>query len=344
MYKFLVFFLIIVKVGYSQDPHFTQYYSSQLLINPALTGFFNGDYRVSSCYRNQWPNIQYPYTTGVISVDANILKGVIKDGDIMGLGFTTLFDNSNNGGLKYNFISGSFSFHKLLDPNGIQRIGVGAMATYNTKLLDYNKFVFSQQITPQGFDSNLPTGEKINGFSTNYVDYSVGILYSAITDYSSFYCGASMYRFNQPTESFNGPVHVIKPKYVGNIGGFFEVNENNKLFLSAAYMSSEYSNDLIFGTAFSKSLAANYEDNYNLIIGGWYRYKDAVSPYLGIEYKNYRAGISYDINVSKLQTATNLRGGFELSFSYIFTRDPDENVRKQSLCPKGPSQLRWFGY
>ncbi len=341
---------------FSQDPHYTQYYAAPMLMNPALTGFFNGDVRASACYRSQWPSIQYPYTTGTFSVDANMLKRILKEGDVMGIGFTGLFDKSNNGGLKSNSISASFAYHKLLDPFGVNRLSIGAMATYNTRLLDYSKFVFGQQLTPLGFDHNLPTGEPINGFTSNYVDYSVGIVYSAITEESSFYCGTSIYHFNKPTESFNGPVHKIKARIVANAGGSFTVDETNKMLLSAAYMNSEFTEDLIFGAAYSKSLA---DEDYNLIMGAWYRYNDAVSPYVGLGYKNYRLGISYDVNVSKLTPASNLKGGFEITLSYLFTKNP-ENSGNAGFnfgspgnsyhseggfkCPKGSSNLRWFGY
>jgi type IX secretion system PorP/SprF family membrane protein len=339
----LLFFFALSKTA-AQDPHFTQYYSAPMLMNPALTGFFNGDVRVSSCYRSQWPSIQYPYITGTVSADANALKSYIKDGDIFGVGFTGLFDKSNNGGLKTNSMSASVSFHKLLDQFGVNRLGVGAMATYNTRLLDYSKFVFGQQLTPLGFNNNLPTGEPINGFTTNYVDYSVGIVYSAITDFSSFYSGIAIYHFNQPEESFNGPAHKIAPRISANAGGSFMVGESNKMFLSAAYMKAEFTSDLIFGAAFSKTLSQVADDNYYLILGGWYRFNDAVSPYVGLEYKNLRGGLSYDVNVSKLTPASQLRGGFELTLNYIFTQDPEANALRQTLCPRGSSQLRWFGY
>ncbi len=338
---FIFFYVVELK---AQDPHFTQYYSSPILMNPALTGFFNGDVRSSGSYRNQWPSLPNPYLTGTFSVDANILKSVIKDGDIAGFGFTGLFDKTNGGGLKTNSLSGSISFHKLLDANGVNRIGIGAMATYTTRLLDYSKFTFAQQLTPLGFDITLPTGEPVNGFSTSYVDYSVGIIYSAITDISSFYCGGSLYHFNKPAESFNGPIHQIQPRIVFNAGTNFQVGEENRMYLSGAYMNSEFSSDLIFGAAFSRALSQIPEENYNVILGGWYRYNDAIAPYVGLEFKNIRAGISYDINVSKLTSGSSFRGGFEFSLSYIFTRDVNANLIKQTLCPKGSSQLRWFGY
>lgn len=341
---FLIIFIFCVNPIQSQDPHFTQYYAAPMLMNPALTGFFNGDVRTSGAYRSQWPSLPSPYLTGTFSVDANALKSYIKDGDIFGVGFTGVFDKTNGGGLKTNTLSGSVSFHKLLDPYGVNRIGVGAMASYTSRLLDYSKFAFGQQITPQGFDNTLPTGEPVNGFSSNYIDYSVGVVYSAITDISSFYCGASIYHFNNPTETFNGPIHTIQPRMVFNAGSNFQVGEANRMYLSGAYMKSEYSSDLIFGAAFSRALSQIPEENYNIILGGWYRYNDAIAPYVGLEFQNMRAGISYDINVSKLTSGSNFRGGFEFTLSYIFTQDASANLMKQTLCPKASSQLRWFGY
>jgi type IX secretion system PorP/SprF family membrane protein len=345
--KLLVCFIALVCSFQTkaQDPHFTQYYAAPLLLNPALTGFFNGDVRTSGCYRNQWPSVQYPYITGTFSADANVMKSYVKDGDVMGIGFTGLFDKSNNGGLKASTLSTSFSYHKLLDQRGINRLGIGFMASYNTKNLDYSKFTFGQQLTPLGFDNTLPTGESKNGFSTNYVDYAVGLLYSAITDYSSFYVGSSMYHINQPTESFNGPVHTIQPRFVVHSGGYFNVGDINRVSVSGAYMKTEISNDLIFGAAYSLGLSQVVEDNYNLILGGWFRYNDAFAPYIGMDYGNFRGGISYDINVSKLQTASNLKGGFELTLTYLFTQSPEANAIRQTLCPGGfGRRIRWYNF
>ena len=40
----------------AQDIHFSQYYASPLTLNPALTGKFNGLWRVTGIYRDQFRN------------------------------------------------------------------------------------------------------------------------------------------------------------------------------------------------------------------------------------------------------------------------------------------------
>ena len=56
--KFLILLMLSIltlnKTKGQVDPHFSQYYVYPSWLNPALTGAFDGDYRVSGIYRNQW--------------------------------------------------------------------------------------------------------------------------------------------------------------------------------------------------------------------------------------------------------------------------------------------------
>jgi hypothetical protein len=58
-------------------------------------------------------------------------------------------------------------------------------------------------------------------------------------------------------------------------------------------------------------------DETDVMIGGYYRNKDAVAPYVGFDYKNFVVGLSYDVNTSNLGAMTRSVNSFELSFSYI---------------------------
>ncbi|MFZ9207484.1 MAG: type IX secretion system membrane protein PorP/SprF, partial [Sediminibacterium sp.] len=53
----------------AQDPHFSQFFASPLTINPALTGKFDGKYRITSNHRNQWPTINNAFITTTASFD-----------------------------------------------------------------------------------------------------------------------------------------------------------------------------------------------------------------------------------------------------------------------------------
>jgi hypothetical protein len=58
-------------------------------------------------------------------------------------------------------------------------------------------------------------------------------------------------------------------------------------------------------------------DKNELVAGMWYRYSDALIPYLGYRTKTFQAGLSYDYTVSGLKTSAQLRNGYELTLQYI---------------------------
>jgi hypothetical protein len=70
----------------------------------------------------------------------------------------------------------------------------------------------------------------------------------------------------------------------------------------------------------------------NLYLGSWFRVGDAFIPYVGLEFGDFRLGASYDVNVSSLKPASNMRGGAEFSLVYI-KRPNDPNAKKLN-CPK----------
>ena len=58
-----------------------------------------------------------------------------------------------------------------------------------------------------------------------------------------------------------------------------------------------------------------------MMAGVYYRYKDAVAPYVGVDYKNLLVGVSYDVNTSVLGSTADNINSFELTFSYIFRKE-----------------------
>src|SRR3954471_11905919 len=92
-------FLILVLVIFAaeglnaQDLHFSQWFNSPLLTNPANTGFIpDADYRLGANYRNQWSSVMsQPYKTMSIWGDAQVFRSRIQSG-WLGLGGAILHD------------------------------------------------------------------------------------------------------------------------------------------------------------------------------------------------------------------------------------------------------------
>jgi len=145
------FCLLTGAVVIAQDPNFSQFFASPLTLNPALTGKFDGVYRVAGNYRNQWPTINNAFTTYTASFDAGILKSRIPEYDQFGIGVLGFADDAGNGVLKNNALGLSLAYHKALDENGFHQLGVGFQGAYVGKRLDVTKVTFEDQLTPSGF-------------------------------------------------------------------------------------------------------------------------------------------------------------------------------------------------
>src|SRR5438874_9685701 len=92
------FSLWLATCAFAQDLHFSQFFNSPLLTNPANTGFIpDGDYRMGINYRNQWSSImQVPYKTMSAFGDAQVMR---NDNGWMGLGGVILHDVAGSGNL-----------------------------------------------------------------------------------------------------------------------------------------------------------------------------------------------------------------------------------------------------
>lgn len=80
----LTLFLISCIISTAQDLNFSQFYEQPLLRNPALSGLFKGDLRVSGAFRDQWGSITVPFRTTSMSMEykmqANSAEDVITIG------------------------------------------------------------------------------------------------------------------------------------------------------------------------------------------------------------------------------------------------------------------------
>lgn len=339
MKKFIPLILLAVICADSllaQDPHFSQFFASPLTLNPAYTGKFDGVIRAAGNYRNQWPSINNAFTTGTLSVDFPILENRISETDRFGVGFIGLTDRNGNGILQNNYIGASTAYHIGLDEGGFHQIGLGFQGVYTNKRLDLTQAKFEDMLTTSGFTG--VTQEVFTNYSElklNYFDLNAGIMYSgSTTDDNFFYGGISGYHLNRPKESFRGADYVLSTRFTIHGGAYFPIADNMSLHTSLIHQRQAGSaNETVGGAAIGYTVPTEnaYTKPTVFYAGAWYRLKDAIIPYLGLEWNDFRLGLSYDVNTSSLRTASNLRGGIEFSLIYIKQR---REGGKPIKCPK----------
>ena len=324
-----VAFFVCVSLQ-AQDPHFSQFFASPLTLNPAFTGKFDGQFRLAANHRDQWPSIPKAYVTTSASVDFSILKNKVPEGDVFGIGFSGLSDQSADAALKLNYGSASLSYHKALDEDGYNTIGAGFQATYSSAILDFSKLTFEDQLTQNGFTGT--TSETLsNGSNQNYMDVNAGILFSGSSDgTNNYYLGASVYHINRPNLSFIDKVWNLSPRFTAHGGGSFPISEMLSINTSAIYQLQNKASEALIGAALSANVNNDAQNPTRVYVGSWIRFKDAIIPYIGLEIGGLRFGASYDINTSNLKAATASRGGSEFSLIYIKKAAQTKGIP----CPK----------
>lgn len=326
--------LFIVAIGinsHAQDIHFSQFFSSPLTLNPALTGNFDGNLRVAGIYRNQWANISNAYNTKALSVDFPILTNILPQNDRFGLGFTGYTDQQANASLKNNFASISAAYHKGLDEDGNNSLSLGFQGVYSSKSLDVSSLTFEDMLRSNGFTGLTNETFKGNQLNVNYFDLNAGLMYSGVTaNNANFYLGASIYHILQPKETFLNGQYYLGPRYTVHGGAYFPLSPNVMLHTSALYQNQSGASEAVLGGALGYNLGTDYSENVTMYAGAWLRFGDAIIPYAGMEYGSFRLGLSYDVTSSNLQSVNQSRGGFELSLIYINKPSGEHNVP----CPK----------
>lgn len=329
----LVVVMAAANLLYAQDPNFSQFFASPLTLNPALTGKFDGTMRVAGNYRNQWPTINNAFTTGTVSVDGGILKNRIPEFDQFGVGVMFFTDKSGNGALQHNYVALSTAYHKALDENGYNQIGLGFQGTFVSKQLDRTGLHFEDMLRADGFTGLTNESFSSNQINVSYLDVNAGLLYNGTTNgANNIYFGVSMYHLTKPKETFLQGEFFLDPRITIQAGGMIPLANNNAFHFSALHSRQANATNTQFGGAYMINLNPEETAPTNLYLGSWYRWGDALIPYVGLEFGNIQIGTTYDVNTSSLKPASNMRGGFEISLIYI-KKPTDPNARKLN-CPK----------
>lgn len=332
----------------AQDIHFSQFYSSPLTLNPAMTGNIAENYRLAVTYRNQWASIPAPYSTVAASFDVSLLGCKLKT-DHVGLGIAVFNDRSGDGQLNDLSALLSAAYHKALDRDRRFVLSAGGQAGYKRKSVNINGLLFESQINESDltFDPSMPNGEPFNGDKISYLDIRAGGMFTAaINQQANFYLGGSYYHFTKPQESFLDQTQIpdntdirLNPRTVIHGGGSFQLTNNLSLSPSMLVMLQTASREITFGTAFGYHFNQDSryrQSSYNssgIYVGAWYRVQDAVILLLGVDYNSIKFGFSYDVNVSNLREATLNQGAVELSLTFA---NPLSECKKRTptYCPR----------
>lgn len=319
---FVLFFAMIWGFSNAQSPQFSQFYASPLYLAPSFAGS-DGDTRIMTNYRDQWPKIPGVYVTYSFAADHFVSK--------LNSGFGLFFmkDQAGQGKLNITNIAGNYNYRIKLNDRWFFRPGLKAM--YYQNYINYNKIVFNDQLS---FEGNNPTSVEIpEDNRSNYFDFGTSFLFYN----DKYWVGASIDHLIKINSNFTNNTEYAPMKY-SIFGGanipIEQLNYQKKIHkLIAAFQVKSQAQSHQF------SLGAYYQKNA-LMVGVWYRAipfinnalsSDAIILLMGYTNSSLTIGYSYDMTISRLITYSG--GAHELSFIYKFSANSLFGKTKHSAIP-----------
>lgn len=319
-------FGMLALSGSAQDPHFTQFYSAPLTVNPAYTGVFRGQFRFMSNYRQQWNSLAAPYTTALASIDGKIGAQPDVGQNPFNLGVQFMNDRSMKGAFTSNYITGSASYHVTLDFDGYKTLGGGLSVSYGDRRIDFSGIAFDEQFMSGGFNLMMPNGEAALQNMKPFVSVGAGLLYRYDNTFTGefFDIGISGYHFNKPQQTvLNDPAQYLPFRLSAQISWQRYLNDNTILNLKGLYQSQASANYVLGGFSLAKLMG----DPKNMVGAGcWYRSSEAVSPYLFIEYNHMLVGFTYDMVMGDLSKGPKPARSSELSLQWRLGQGRENRV------------------
>ncbi|MBA3674754.1 MAG: PorP/SprF family type IX secretion system membrane protein [Chitinophagaceae bacterium] len=332
----LLFFIIAISESHAQDPAFSQFFSSPLNVNPALTANINSDWRAMSNYRSQWMGITSPFVTATISYDSKILpkgKGLDGKSNYLGVGGMLMLDRAMGGVAKATFASFNLSYNiKLIDGSSNHRLGVGFGGSYGKRSVDYSQLDFQDQFTGFGFNTNLPTGETALSNMKSFISVNTGLTYSITSDKSNVDIGIAAFHVNRPRQTFLQDVNQrLAVRKVAHANFETYINDRIVLNTNAIYqLQSSTSNSAKYLSAGGGVGYFLGDDKGPIINAGlWYWAENGLVPYVGLVYNNLQFGLTYELNTSKLGAGARKPSSVELSIILRGSREPSKSI----ICP-----------
>jgi type IX secretion system PorP/SprF family membrane protein len=258
--------------------------------------------------------------------------------DFLTAGLQILYDKAGTAGLTTSEVFPALNYHKSLSSEKTMYLSLGFMGGYAEKRIDRSKITTNNQFDGAAYNPALADGETFATPDVHYWDASVGMSFNTTfgaDQQNSMFVGAAMHHLNRPTNSFyQDASNELDPKYVFSGGVKLAIDDQSYFTIEADHSMQGQARETIGGVMYSYKLGELADEpKYVVNLGAYLRWKDAFIPVVKIDMLPLSVAISYDVNVSALQTVSQGRGGIELSVSFIGFLDRDNSSKYKMLCP-----------
>ena len=320
--------------SYSQDVHFSQSLASPVQNNPSFNNEADIRFSLMSVFRRQWAAIGVPFETNALYFNAPVYTHEENLVFYAGLNYTN--DKSGDSKLTMNQMVLNTGATYQMDLN---TFGFAVSNGFISKSSNSAGLTFPSQYDRQtgGFNEALDNGEIELSETLNYYDLGIGFSWQRIlSDKVNFKAGFSSLHINEGQETFLNSNNRKKAGYGFQYKLNYKFHHSYNLEPYFSYYQTVAASELVWGSAIElrifESEKVKYIKPFLYLRNGFDRNADAIVIGSEIGVGVIDIGLSYDINVSDLEIASNYKGGFELVLVYK-ARYP-KYERKNKACER----------
>ncbi|MPM19914.1 hypothetical protein SDC9_66341 [bioreactor metagenome] len=290
-------------------------------------------YRLSANTKVQWKSVTAPYQTYLAAGDVSLQRKGNHLGKV-GLGLDFMREKAGDAGFGTSGFGLSVSYIKALNRLNNRFLSGGVSMRMYQRSFDPDELTFDNQFNGLTYDPQLSGNEIFSEPDFWYPSAGAGIAYLARFDSRhEIISGLSVQNINRPQQShFNDSDIRLRTRWIADVSYKSGVTRNSAVYPSLFFSKQGVFTELILGADY-RYVKSFDPWAYKAYSGGlFYRAGDGFILTARLDYLNYRFGISYDVNTSKLVPASQLRGGFEFSIVAVFTK-PERKTNREIPCP-----------
>lgn len=317
----LLFLFFLISTAKAQDPQFSVFTTSPLLINPATTGYFQNDcWRAIVNHRNQWGSfLSKAFQTSTVSFDMPFETKNI------GVGVVISQNSATKGSMTKLNVLGSFSYRLRLTKDNKQFVVLGLQGGIINNSFQQQYLKFGNQYEPGvGYVETKGNGETFAAESALVPDINFGAIWYKKDAWAKVkpWVSLSSQHLIEPKKLYSNTASIslkdakLPRKYLVYAGAEIDFS---KEFGATPVVTYDYQGNQSQLQAGASAKYTFYKEKAgrSVQLGAFYRTQDAVVAMLGFETNGFSIILDYEVNTSSLKEASKGVGGFEVTLRYV---------------------------
>ncbi len=325
---------------FAQDPVFSQFYAATLFLNPAFAADKqNTNFTVNhKTYTNrELAAYNLSQFTALVPFRLSFLSKNPNSDNSSGAGFSFYREaTGHNGELVTLGFMGTISHCIQIAQS--QHLSFGIQGLVLNRKQGDNFDWGSQYVEDLGFDKDIIPSLGNPNLTKTFPSFGAGMVWfmnnSGMESYFQrlhfdAFAGISISNLNRPNQSFyDGKESRLPMNWKFHGGLKFNINQRFSVFPNILWVRQNLNNQVNMGAYASIKPKDTENNDYNAIVGIWYRAGESIIGSIGSQFKNFKIALSYDFLANK-KFSYNKRGkgAFELSLKYIIPSEKEHLQR-----------------